>query len=63
MSMLTINDQERFSIVSHIITKIVAKELRTIFKKEWEQQYPQMPWTDDHKSLTNFTHTQLLICK
>ena len=57
------NDQERFSIVSHIITKTVAKELRTIFKKEWDGRYPKMPWTDDNLSLTHFTQIEKSVPK
>ena len=58
-SMFTISDQERFSIISHdIIANTVTKELREIFKKEWDERYPNMPWNDDNKSLNDFNQVE-----
>ena len=58
-NMFTISDQERFSIISHdIIANTVTKELREIFKKEWDERYPNMPWNDDNKSLNDFNQVE-----
>ena len=44
----------RYSALATIHHNVVAPYLRHLFKCEWDQCYPHMPWMDDNPSLLNF---------
>ena len=48
---LTSSDKQYLQDLFHTIHGIVTNHLRDLFKKEWDQRYPNMLWTDDDKSL------------
>ena len=44
----------RHNTLTTILHNVVAQYLRHFVKREWDQCYPHMPWTDDNSSLANF---------
>ena len=48
----------RHNTLTTILHNVVAQYLRHIFKREWDQCYQHMPWTDDNSSLANFLNLE-----
>ena len=49
----TSSDKHYLQDLFHTIHGIVTSHLRDLFKKEWDERYPSMLWTDDDNSLQN----------
>lgn len=47
-------EEDNFFRLAYIVVNIVSETLRTIFKTEWDEKYPNMKWSDDTTSLNNF---------
>ena len=47
-------ETENFYRVATLVTDVIPKHLRQLFKDGWDKKFPNFPWTDDAASGHNF---------